>query len=121
MGLTRAGEGLVDLPEDQPVFGQAGYRENAMDLIGGPVNRDPFPIGRHLAMSMDYDGNGGGVEEFTALKPNQDLVVFGRSLEGLSQLVGYREVDLALDLDFVAPRLNAFLNELKGAHLGCRI
>jgi hypothetical protein len=96
---------------------QAGYRKNAKHLAASAVDRDSLASRRHLAMGVDYDRDGGGVDELAALKADQDLVVLGRGFfEGLSQPVGYRQVDLALDLDFMAAWLQAFFNEPKRSH-----
>jgi len=111
-------QGFVGGLEDQAVVDQAGYRENAVNLARGPVDGDPFALGRHLVIDMDDDRDCGRVDELTALKPDQDLVVLGRgSFERVFQLVGDRQVDLALHLDLVAARLDGSLSQLEGSHL----
>src|ERR1044072_3378195 len=43
--------------------------------------------------------------------------MLGHPVYGLSQMIGDRQIDLALDLDLVAAWLKAFVNEPEGLHL----
>jgi len=67
-----------------------------VDLARWSVDQDAPAFRCHRVVGMEDDGDGGGVHELAALKPDQDQIVLGGgSLERLLKLVCDRQVDLA--------------------------
>ncbi|HEV2789919.1 MAG TPA: hypothetical protein VGV69_01300 [Solirubrobacterales bacterium] len=111
------GRPRVAAVDDDALLDQAGYREDPAYLRGGMADDQVPTFTRRHSVGQDDHRNPGRIDEIAFLKADQDIDALpGSGVESLLKPVGDGEVELPLEANLAAFRVQVALADPKGAH-----